>query len=223
VAQAAGGTNKILLALAVLMLVVGYTAGSMMSSGGKICGNEASVKAELTKKLTDAGLLPPVMNMSGKVTAVEGKVLTLEVSNLNRNPLLNETPKLRQVTVADDAVIKMLQPLKAEEYQKAQESFNEKRAAFMAAIGKGENAVPPPPPASFAEVTMGLDEIKVGMTANVTAETDVREAASFTAKDIQVSESTAAGAGLPGLAPLPSPQLPTTAMPAPTAPTEPAP
>lgn len=189
--------NKMLLATAVLMLVIGYAAGSVMGSGqyglgGKDCSSETAIRAEYTKKLTDAGLIPPVMptkSLSGTVTAIDGKMLTVEVGDLNHNPFLAATPKVRQVTVADDAVIKSLKSADMEDFQKAQAAFNRKQATYMAALGKGGKAVEPPTaPSPFEEKVIELGDLKVGAMITVSAADDVRNAPSFTATSVQVNE-----------------------------------
>lgn len=211
--SAVSGQNKILLALAVLMLVVGYAAGSMLGGGKGLVGscNDKAVRAELTKKLTASGLIPaamPVTSLSGRITAIDENRLTLEVSNQNRNPLEAETPKVRVVTVADGVVIKTLKAIDPEEFQAAQKAFDKKQAEFMAALNKGENVMPPTPPTGFSEVEVKLSDVKVGMTATVTAAEDIMNAASFVATSVQVTETSGDAAGAPGMAPAPSPVIP---------------
>lgn len=216
------GPNKILLVVAVLMLIVGYAAGSMLSGGKGIIGDgcdDTAVRADLTKKLTDAGLIPtvmPITSLSGKITAIDENRLTLEVSNQNRNPLDAATPTVRVVTLGEGVAIKMLKPISVEDFQKSQETYNKQQEAFMAALNKGETATPPVPPSSFSEEEVKLSDIKVGMNATVIAAEDVRVAASFVATGVQVSDATAVG-GIPGMAPAPSPTLPNAPVIAPPA------
>jgi hypothetical protein len=219
------GQNKILLALSVLMLIVGYAAGSTLGSKSLTGScNDKAVRADITKKLTEAGLIPavmPIMSLSGKVTAIDENRVTVEVPNQNRNPLEESTPKVRVVTIADGAVITLLKSVSPKDFLKAQQAYEKKQTEYMAAVGKGENPLPPSPPSGFIEEDIKLSDLKAGMTVTVTAESDITSATSFAAKRILAREDIVSG-GVPGLVPAPSPVDPG-AVPMPTPAPAPAP
>jgi hypothetical protein len=130
------------------------------------------------KKIEDSGIVPPtsaqVLAVSGSVTAVSGNSVTINANPVSINPLEDQGPSIRVITVTSTTEINIKVALTNAEFQTALGQFTKDSAA-------GKQVAPPDP---FRTVKGSLSDIKVGMIITATAETDVRDAESITATNI---------------------------------------
>ena len=204
-----------LLVTAVVMLIIGFAAGAAIYGprqwkSGHAAGYSDANK-ELSAKLDKSGLLPPVpqtMSLTGTVTAVNGDSLTMTVPQMNRNPLANDAPTTRTVTLADGGKVVLSKSLSPDEYTAANRHYQDEQKAFMEAMAAGKTATPPAPPAPFTQSPAKFSDIKVGMQVTVQSKSDIAFAASIAADSLSIQNLEVATPPAPPAPPAGGPNTP---------------
>jgi len=190
---------KILLAAFVVFAViltvflVGYFFGSKekvitSTITGKPIQNtfEAGWQAA-RQKLEQSGLLRPepeeIFTLSGTITAVSKNQISLKANPTVLNPLADQAPEMRTVTVTSETKIIKLTPKTSEEIAKEAEDFRE----AMSSLEPG--TTPPTPPSPYTEEEIKITDLKNGDVISVTSDTNIKMAAKFVAKEIRLNVS----------------------------------
>jgi hypothetical protein len=208
------GKKIIWIAVAVVVVIGSFLAGmtvgnstpglSLVTGGGDYATGYNTAMKDARKKLTDSGLVPPspaVLNtLSGTVKSVDGDRFVIAVSGrVTQNPLDEQGPAERTVTINDKTKITAQIPMTTDEQTAAMKAFQE-------AMKSGKQVQPPAP---FREEAVKIDALKLGMIVTVTSATDVKSATTIAATDIVF-------AAIPSTVPVTPPVPPV--PPAPTAP-----
>lgn len=174
--------------IAVVVIVISFLAGlavgkqvpglSLLSGGDYNSGFAAGMDAA-RKKLADSGLVPPspaeIKTLSGTVKSVnDGKLVITVSGRVTPNPLDQQGPAERTVVVNDKTQIVAQVPLSPEKQAAAMKAFQD-------SMKSGKLATPPTP---YSESTVGADAIKIGMVITVTANDNIKSAATINAVKI---------------------------------------
>jgi hypothetical protein len=194
-------TNKprktiLIIASDLVILVIGFFIGYYFNSGntsypalGILGGNsknsyDAGWKAA-QEKIEQSGLLRPepaeIFTVTGTITSVAGNKITLKAEPTVTNPLAEQAPETRTVTVTAETKILKLTPKTPEEIAKESEAFRKSAAELE------PGATPPNPPSPFGTKEIKITDLKAGDTISVTAETNIKMAAEFAAKEISIN------------------------------------
>ncbi len=163
--------------VAAIAIISSFVAGMAAGTGlGPDNDNEfLSGYKEAMNRLAQSGIIPPttdkVTAVSGKVVATLDSAVSIEIERVTMNPLEDQGPTTRLVTIGSDAKIIKLVPRSAAEMDAATKSFQESLRAGQA----------PLPPLPFKEEGALLSDIKEGMAITVISESDIRTAANIEA------------------------------------------
>ena len=187
----------IALGLFALLLAVFYAGYSVNSNntncpvlgllgGGKNNSYQAGWDAARTK-LEQSGLLRPepeeIFTISGKISAVAQNKITLKADPTVTNPLAEQAPEERTITISQQTKI-------IKQTNKAPDEFAaefEKYRQDTANLQPGET--PPEPPTAFTTEELKLSDLKNGDNISITSEQNIKIAAQFEAKEIRLTVS----------------------------------
>lgn len=187
---------KILLASVVAFIViltsflVGYSFGSKGKVSTLLTGKPsqdtfAAGWEAARKKLEESGLVraepTEIFTISGTITSINENKITLKANPTVINPLAEQAPEIRTITVTSETKIMKLNPKTPEEITKESEEFRK----AMTALKPG--ATPPTPPSPYEEDEIEITDLKVGDTVSVTSEANIKMAAEFVAKEISLT------------------------------------
>jgi hypothetical protein len=176
----------LLLAVAVVSgsYIIGLLASSQFNNSRPPANNGyadgyAAGANDIAKKLTDSGLLPPIISeiktVSGTVKSVGGDRLEIAVEPLTQNPLDTQGPSERTAIVSDATKITEMIPMTPAERDATMKAF-EKNAK------DGKIA---PPPVLFSTKQASMNDIKIGTVVTVTADNNIKNAATIDATAIE--------------------------------------
>lgn len=179
-----------------IILIVGFYIGYSLNSDNNNCpvlgilgGNqknsyEAGWKAA-QEKIEQSGLLRPepaeIFTVTGTITAVSGSKITLKSNPVIANPLAEQAPEERIITVTANAKIIKQTTKSPDEFAAELEKYR-KDAADLA---PGET--PPAPPSAFVTEEIKLADLKIGDTVSATSDMNIKMSAEFAAKEITIS------------------------------------
>ncbi len=190
---------KILLIIVVILGASGlsYQLGRIAAGAPSLGSNTYQAGWEAAKaKLKTWGFLPPepeVLNtIYGTITGINGNTIALKADPTVRNPLEDQAPETRTITVTDQTKISQQEAKTPEELKKDQ-------AAFQEALKKGQ---PPTPITPFNLIEIKLSDLKVNDRISVTSADNIKLSATITATTINlVSTGLAAPLTLPPTTP----------------------
>jgi len=195
--------------IAVIMALAGYAVGNKVGSQGNASAKEEGYRAGLAAaktKVDAAGSFqaPHLTSLRGTVTNVGADSLDINVEQTVTNPLAEQAPLVRHVTLAKDAVIMRTT-------QKSDAATFKDLADYEKAVKAARDAgkQPPEAPLSYTFVKISLGDIKTGDIVVVESTSDIAMAGSFVATSVRVETQTAAAA---------PPATPTASTPPETAP-----
>lgn len=213
-------TIIISLIVALVFFIFGYFVGGIQVGPGPV-GQSASVQLiqgdntyqagyeAAKKRLAESGYAPmnnfEVKNVSGEVTAVKGKTITLKIRPLE--PLADSSLDVRTVTVDANTKIYISEQKDQVLYQKEMADYNKKMQAQIKAMSKpGQTPTSPTtpttpimPPEPMVKKEASLADIKVGAIINVVAvDKDIKNTKTFVAAEITIQFSPV---GAPAAAP----------------------
>lgn len=146
------------------------------------------------QKLQELGLLAPepatLHALPGVIMSVdaEKKTFVLRVDKTAINPLDKDLPMDRTVTVGEKTSVVALMPRDRNAYEKDLKAYNE-------AVAKKDAAAPgkdlPVAPSAFEPKALKFEDLKQGDQVIVSAEEDIKSAASFTASKVEVGAAAA--------------------------------
>lgn len=211
-------TIIISLVVALVFFVFGYFVGGTRLSP---VGQSASVQLAqgdntyqagydaAKKRLAESGFAPmsnlEVKNISGEVTAVKNKAITLKIRPLE--PLADPSLDVRIVTVDSNTKVYISEQKDRVLYQKEMADFNKKMQEQIKNLPQpGETPTAPRtptapimPPEPMVKKEASLADIKVGAMINVVAvDKDIKNAKTFVAAEITIQSSPV---GTPAAAP----------------------
>lgn len=174
----------------VLVFAVGLTVGSRFSTknislnNGSNLVQEDSFKAgweAAKKRLSDSGLLPPMMNqeiknLSGELINLNGNNLVMKIRPLE--PLADPSLDERIVEVNSDTKYFKLEQKEMAVIQKEQEEFNKKLQEQMKATATSPASFPAMPE-SFIKKEASLSDLKVGQILSIATSEDVKNTKRF--------------------------------------------
>lgn len=201
--------------IAVILAVVGYAVGyktgsSQVYESAKAEGYREALQADKAK--VSAGAIFPethLTSLRGTVKSVNGDTLDIEVGQTVTNPLDEQAPLVRHVTVTKDtAVIRSTQKSDATTFKE----LDDYEKAVRAAQDAGKQ--PPSPPLSYTVEKIQLSDLKAGDLVIVDAQSDIARAESFVATSVRMETQ-------PAVAQPPATPTAPTAAPAPSATTPP--
>ncbi|MFA6995582.1 MAG: hypothetical protein WC249_04260 [Patescibacteria group bacterium] len=215
-------TISISLVVALVFFVFGYFVGGLQVAGpnGQSVPGQSLIPGGNTyqagydaakKRLADSGFVPmmnfEVKNVSGKVTAVKNKAITLKIRPLE--PLADPSLDVRTVTVDANTKIYISEQKDQALYQKEMADFNKKMQAQIKNMPKpGETptasitpSAPIMPPEPMVKKEASLTDIKVGAMINIVAvDKDIKNSGTFVAAEITLQSSPV---GTPSATPAP--------------------
>ena len=189
--------------IAVAMALGGYAVGYQM--GGTKGGGDAA-KAEgyregmaAAKAKVDASgayLMPHLTSLTGKVTATGSGTMDIQVAQTVSNPLAEQAPLVRHVTLANGATI-------VRATQKSDAAVFKDLADYEKAVKAAQAAgkEPPAPPLSYDVETITLADVRVGDEVIVESASDIAMTETIMATSVRVVTQTAAPAPSAGTAP----------------------
>ena len=145
--------------------------------GGKAIDASGAAKVAVAEKLFPSQTKTLVVN--GVVARTTSNSIMLEHVTTPLSPLATDAPTAREVMVTSATKITKIQ-------QKSSAVFKDEMLAFEKAVQSSHPGVIAPP-SPYTEITIGLSDIKTGDTVIASASTDILNASSFTATQIQVS------------------------------------
>lgn len=192
------------LVVALVFFTLGYlVGGSNIAPAGQLIKGANTFQAgwdAAKKRLADSGFGSPmanfeINNVSGQVTAIQDKAITLKIMPLE--PLADLDLDERIIKADANTKIYTLEQKDQAEYQKEMEDFNKKmqeQANSMPA--PGETPASPAdaitPPEFFVKKETSLSDIKIGDNINViAADEDIKNTKQFTAAEINIQPAPA--------------------------------
>lgn len=194
---------RLLVGVVVLLVafLIGYSLGAVQTKQSYEKGLSDGWE-NARQKVADSGLLPsPQINiLSGTVTEVGTDYLKIEVPQIVINPLEQQAPTSRKVTIGQDTVIEMATQFTDDERDAAQERFLKLQEDYFEAVQSGDTTATPPDPnllnANIEEID--LADIENGMSVSVTSAEDIATAATFAATSVRVQAAVQPTAPPPG-------------------------
>ncbi|MDD4995391.1 MAG: hypothetical protein PHW53_02945 [Patescibacteria group bacterium] len=140
---------------------------------------------QAAKEAVDAsGLFAPepeeIMAISGTITNINASAgaLTITAEPLSDNPLASRE-NISRIVRTDSATTFIIRTEKdTEKFDAEQEAFNKKMNALAA------NQTPPEPPTLYNDTPAEFEDIEQGGRITVKAETNIKDAAEFTASEV---------------------------------------
>jgi len=174
-------------AAAVVIFALGFLAGR---SGPSAEVARLTAQIDKAKQRLSVSVSANARALTGRVTAVNGNVVTLAVSGA-LNPF-EEVPATREVVVTDTTVIER-------QSRKDPATLQRETAAYQQEVAKAraEGVPPGTPPSPLTTAKLALSDLKAGDAVLVEAGEDIQEKARFEATDIQVLVAPAAPARAP--------------------------
>ena len=171
--------------------ITGLLASAQFNSNRRVDPNVyangyAAGANDIAKKITDSGMLPPILStintVSGTVKSVNGNGFVMTTLPLSRNPLDTQGPSERQVLISDQTKIieKVLLTPAA-------------RDAAIIAFQKNTKAGKPTAPVDpYTDQQATIGDIKTGTTVTVTAADNIKDVATINAMQIEFVQMTVA-------------------------------
>ena len=181
--------QKSLLVGIVTSLIVGVVIGLIVSSKSpQLSGGLSATQLEKVKKLFP--VIPEMRSFSGSVKEIDGKTITLEISE-STNPF-DEWTTIRKVTVSDSTKIVRTSQKDPKEFQKEMEAYS------PGAVGDSTKPSSVRTPPSFlTEKVIKLSDLKVGDVITVEADHNIKNETQFTATKVSVGMGGPAGLAIP--------------------------
>jgi hypothetical protein len=184
------GTNKALLIICGLIILIavflaglfwGQQASKMVYQQGY---NDAWQYAR--QLIEDSGFFPPepdeVFNLSGEIVEInENKqMITLQAEPYSSNPLADTGSLMRTVKLDENTAI-------VKNTEKSIEQFNAEQTEYNALIaGLGPEDEIPDPPLNYETEVVDFGSLKTGLTVNISAQENIKDADEFIAERIEI-------------------------------------
>lgn len=169
--------------LATGLYFLGYKNGQANGlKQGQTLGNQAAEAKINAAPIGQADQLE-VLRLSGEIltksdSAAASQFLTVKTANLNRNPLNAPTPEQRKILL--DSSTKIIKKVRKSAGQLARERFD-----YTEALKKNSEAILPP---GTVDSAISFNDLTVGQTVKIYANSDVRNQAEFIAAEIDIFE-----------------------------------
>ncbi len=136
-------------------------------------------------KLEKSGLLRPepeeIFTISGKISAVAQNKITIKADPTVANPLAEQAPEERTITVSENTKI-------LKQTNKAPDEFAAEFEKYRQSTGNlAPNETPPAPPQAFTTEELKLSDLKAGDIISVTSDANIKMTAQFEAKEIRLT------------------------------------
>jgi hypothetical protein len=136
-------------------------------------------------KLDQSGLIRPepteIFTITGKITAITGNKISLKTDQVVTNPLADQAPTARTVTVPTGVKI-------IKSTTKTREELTAETAAYEKTLAELKpGAKPPSPPLPYAEEEIKLTDLKAGDTISITSDQNIKFATEIVATEIKIS------------------------------------
>ena len=136
-------------------------------------------------KLEQSGLIRPepteIFTITGKITAISGNTISITADQVVANPLADQAPTERTVTVP--ARIKIIKST-----SKTREQLSAEMTAYEKSLAELKpDTERPSPPLPYAEQEIKLTDLKAGDTISVTSDQNIKFATEIVAKEIKIN------------------------------------
>ena len=152
--------------------------------GGKNNSYQAGFDAARAK-LEQSGLLRPepaeIFTLSGKILTITQNKITLKADPTVANPLAEQAPEERTITITPDTKIIKQTAKSPDEFAAEFEKYRKDTANLK------PDETPPAPPSAFTTEELKLSDLKAGDNISVTSGQNIKMAAQFTANEILLS------------------------------------
>lgn len=178
----------ILVIVVVLALLLAGSSLNLNCSFGILSGRGGSYEdgwKAASQKLEASGLLRPeseeVFVITGTITSITAGRISLKANPTVLNPLAEQAPETRTVTVNSETKVFKLIPKNPEELNRESEAFREETEKLA------PGAVPPTPPSPYKEEEIKITDLKTGDIISATSETNIKMSVEFIAKEISLT------------------------------------
>lgn len=171
-------TTSIILTSVVVAGIAGYFLG--YSFGGKAVASTYSDRIAIANMMTPARV--DVRFVNGRIKEIKGSTITVDRVLLSQNPFAGDAPVSREVTITNATKLTKILPKDMAVYN-AELAMVQKRLKEDPKLLNG----PITTPSLFVETPIKASDLKAGDTVVVSAATDILQAPSFSATQIQVT------------------------------------